>query len=251
MLPPSRKTADSARDSSSVVAARLIPGGPKRRVGSRGGFSLVETLFVLSIVVVIATLAIAAFRGGPDTNKAAWEMVGFIDHAREYAMAQNTYVWIMFNQGQDATTQDRYIAVYAFASRDGSSTPNKSNFVQVGKLMILQNMTLDNLSAYPYGGRPTAGVLQVTGGVTMNVSSIIPVTTIATKYSNPCRVLGITPGGLVEMPKTSSVSFANMAIFKWLEIGLQPMRGEMKVPAGGTAVIQIAGLTGQTRVYRP
>ena len=66
-----------------------------RRGGRPSGFTLVELLVVVAIIVVMTTLAIPAFnaiRGGTDFTSEVYNIAGTYDQARAYAVANNTYV---------------------------------------------------------------------------------------------------------------------------------------------------------------
>jgi prepilin-type N-terminal cleavage/methylation domain-containing protein len=59
------------------------------------GFTLVELLVVVAVMVVMMRLAIPAFnaiRGGTDFTSEVYDIAGTFEQARSYAMANNTYV---------------------------------------------------------------------------------------------------------------------------------------------------------------
>jgi prepilin-type N-terminal cleavage/methylation domain-containing protein len=63
------------------------------------GFTLLELLIVMSIVVMLMLLIAPAFttiKSSGDVTSAAYTIKGVLDTARTYAKANNTYVWVGF-----------------------------------------------------------------------------------------------------------------------------------------------------------
>jgi prepilin-type N-terminal cleavage/methylation domain-containing protein len=215
------------------------------------GFTLIELLAVVAIMVLLMTFTLPMIRGGNDLTKSAWDIAGIIDQARAYAMAQNTYVWVGFNEAQASTTSQKNIAVFVVASKDGSSNAIKSNLVQIGRTSIFDNLAVADFSAssFDYGNRKRGadGVVQLAGRHEVATTSILPGK--LTAYTNT-RMIQIDPEGAVNTPTGTAI--ATVEMLRWIELGLQPRKGTV-VPGNNTntAAIQIAGLTGQTRIFRP
>jgi prepilin-type N-terminal cleavage/methylation domain-containing protein len=104
---------------------------PPCHKGRRHGFTLVELLVVVGVIVLMMTLAVPAFnsiRGGTDFTSVAYDMSGLLDQARSYAMANNTFVLVGImevnsSQGTNANPQvsgTGRIAVAVIASKDGT-----------------------------------------------------------------------------------------------------------------------------------
>ena len=239
------------------MPSRVIPRVPPQPCDRRQwlprrscGYTLVEIIAVISVIIILLALTASLTQRGPDAGKAAWDMAGFIEQARAYAVAQNTYVWVMFNQANASNATQKNTAVFAVASRNGTYSVADTNLIQVGKMMVFQNVSLANLSAETYAGdQPKSGVEQLcnrtfiaTGGSNgfVKMKPIIDYT--------PNQVIRFNPEGSLEAPKGPGISTVEM--FKWIEVGLQPMRGDQEGPREGTAVLQVAGLTGQVQVYR-
>ncbi len=225
---------------------RVRPPGPQSVLA----FTLIELLAVIAIMVMLLAFTIPIIRSGTDMNKSAWEIAGIIEQARAYAMAQNTYVWVGFNEAQAVVPANQTnTAVFVVASKDGTATFNTANLSQIGKTTIFQNLTIGDFSGatFNYGNRQrNSGDVQVT-----QLSGKSPVTMVlpgklSTYTAN--KTFQINPEGSVKIPTANSL--ADLTMVHWIELGLQPMRGTTK-GTGDTAAIQIAGLTGQTRVYRP
>lgn len=65
----------------------------------RAGFTLLELLVVIGVVVLLMVLIAPAFtsvKGSNDVTSAAYTIKGVLEQARTFAMANNTYVWVGF-----------------------------------------------------------------------------------------------------------------------------------------------------------
>lgn len=202
----------------------------------------------MSIMALLASATVGTFNRAVDMNSAAWNMTGMIDKARAYAMAQNTYVWVGFNQAQASTAGKKNVVVFIVASRDGSMTTTSTNLVEIGKPLRFENLVLADLSAQTIGGyanRPTGSSVQslATSGT---VSPALTLPFNLSKFTAN-QVLQVDPEGKVEVMVDSTAT--DLPLVNWIELGLE--RGVLGSKDKDTAIIQVAGLTGQTRVYRP
>jgi len=232
-------------------------------------FTLVELLVVIAIMAIMAAVAVPALKGlnaAGQFNKSIRQITATIDQARSYAVAQNTYVWVMIYSyaGTTSTLPSVYLAAYA--SNDGTDP------VGVG---TTQGIDTDLAQGYPdskgttfspifrwqsfaslYFSMPTAAspssgaspaspfVQPATGSphYTLQASNQIIPTLQA--------VIEFLPSGGVQVnaaPDTTALVPATALVF-------QPVLGS----AGGNpvydtrniATIWINGLTGLTTVYR-
>lgn len=203
-----------------------------------GAFTLVEMLVVIGIIVALSALVVPAFNaisGGKDVQNTAWEVSGLLDQARGYAMAENTHVWVGLRQESEA------LLVGVVASRDGSENTSAANLSQIHNGLTLENVELkDGLP--PYGGRPVG-----------TAEGVNDVATATSAISFQARVGGVDrtfTGSVVEFKPSGESRIAGESLARWLEIGLQPTRGEVEIE-NNSAVVQIAGVSGHTRIFRP
>src|SRR5450432_230376 len=82
------------------VSAHLIS-WPKARLGdgnfARRAFTLIELLAVMGIMIIMLALlvpSITGIKGASDLTKAAYGVSDFLEQARSYAMANQTYVFV-------------------------------------------------------------------------------------------------------------------------------------------------------------
>src|ERR1700733_1065051 len=100
----------------------------------RGGFSLVETLVVLTIMLILGSmsaLTIPSLLSAQTIAQASSDISQVLDDARSYAIANHTYVFVGFEEVSAATlpnaanqilasaTSGGRIAVLVVASKDG------------------------------------------------------------------------------------------------------------------------------------
>jgi prepilin-type N-terminal cleavage/methylation domain-containing protein len=108
-----------------------------------GGFTLVEMLTVIAIVVILATISVASLSGltgAQQFTKEIDQIQGILDQARSYAIAQNTYVWVVFypvdpsiSTPPDNSGDALYVAT--LASNDGTD-PFKSSSTEWSSLTL-------------------------------------------------------------------------------------------------------------------
>ena len=264
---------------------------PKKEIPSPrrsfAAFSLIELLIVISIIAVMAAIAISTgfMKSGGDFTKAAYDISGVIDQARAYAMANNTYVYVGIGEFDAAQSSGKSpqvqgtgrVAIAAIATKDGTcnyplsgniSSPawtnynNGANFVPVGKLLYFDNIHLVDLGTPPATGNMARPAVTSTPlKYSLGSSECLSVTPFdwplgkalgAGKYSFS-KVISFSPQGVARIQTQGNSD----DIAKWMEIGLQPTHGSRVPPVpvnqnmGNQAAVQISGITGATRVYRP
>lgn len=287
---------------------------PGARPHRRSGFTLVELLVVVGVIVIMMSLAIPAFnsiRGGTDFTSEVYSVTGAIAEARAYAMANNTFVLMGIqevNGTQSTSTSPQLsgtgrIAIAIIASKDGTrpyqtllNTPaftglnwftsgygSGTAFTAISKLITLTNIHLVDLQS-------ATSTTPTTGGMVRPFPTDYPPTWPAKDYdvanTSQCTAancfawpLGSSPNGtptpqytfiqviefdpegsariIVGNPNGGENSVAQDSIPYYIEIGLQPAFGSTAngPPAdetkGQITAIQIDGMTGATRTYRP
>jgi prepilin-type N-terminal cleavage/methylation domain-containing protein len=231
---------------------------PHRRIAT-AAFSLIELLSVVAIIGLLASVtmpAISSLARGGDTNRAVSGIAGTLDLAREYAVARNTYTWVVLAPDPSASSGASLYAVI-LASHDGSNTPdgvttidldvsatfdlssNAANIGVVHKVAVFPNVALEALTSSPAPASPFSVDPNANVRFRLPASSAKSVSFI---NSNPSaqRVVQFAPNGQARV----SGSLAQM-----IELGLKPLKGSVRDEANASA-IQVSGMTGRTQVYR-
>ena len=243
----------------------------------RAGFSLIELLVVIAIILAMTGLLVPAVRsmkGAGDLTKATYDIAGALDNARAYAMANNTFVWVGFEE-LDANTLSAagagHLVIATVACKDGSrgydaasslNNPawrnynNGNNFVPVGKIQHFTNIHLAaSSSAIPNSGHLTRPVISAEN---CQVGSDA-VNACATPFDWPLgkglgsgqysfkKILNFDPRGIARIQYSSNSD----SIPQYIEIGLQPTNGSAVNSGANVAVIQVDCMTGATHIYRP
>lgn len=257
------------------------------RIRSKAGFSLIEVISVIGIIALLFALAVPAFNAinrGTQFSSVVGQLSGTLDQARSYAMASSTYVYVgileedAFKSRSSSSPADDGVGrviVAVVASKDGArgypisnslpsdvawSNYNKgSNLVAISKLIKLEGLHL--VPALP---NPADGPMNRRSA---NSDSIVgsPDCKSATPFSWPLgtdlgagkyyftKVIQFDPQGVARIQSSTSAD----NIVPTLELALQQTQGNVapNVPSGenrgSIAAVQINGITGAVRIFRP
>lgn len=243
----------------------------KRHINHQG-FTLLELLVVMAIMgVMIAVLAPAftSIKGGSDLTNAAYDIAGTLEQARAYAMANNTFVWVGIveedvtaDASKPQTAGIGRVAMAVVASKDGtrgydvtsiniiSPAISGSNLVSLNKVQHFENAHLVTpTDATPISS--TGGMARPLADYILGSSSSNSVTPFSSsigagQYSFT-QVINYDPQGVARIQQAANTD----SIPKYIEIGLRQAHGNVVSNDPNAAAIQINGMTGATRIYRP
>lgn len=262
---------------------------PCRGRAAAGGFTLVEMLAVMTVIVILLSVVIPAFTKVSSANnlsKGIYDLSGQLEQARAYAKANNTYTWVGIYEeaaGQNAASPTvGHVVVSVVASKDGTAqytnSPttafNPQNLIQVGKLTSIDNVHLTVLDDDKV---PTRGLVPSPQDNTtlVNVPTMYQVGVADLDSSNPPQQNGSfdkdSSGNKImvtfnyPLMGTATYTFTKIIQFnplgdaskivdtptRLMEIGLRPTHGTaIDTVSKNLAAIQVGGISGAIRIYR-
>ncbi len=120
---------------------------------SQRGFSLIELMVVLALIVIIGAIAVPALNGNSSQKftQSLGQITGTLEQARSYAVAQNTYVWVVFYpfDPSNLTPPDgsgQSLCIVTYASTDGTNPFTWTGSSWSGNVSIPAGQTEDTLS---------------------------------------------------------------------------------------------------------
>lgn len=217
----------------------LLSGGrrsrPRKQI-SWNAFSLVELIAVVALVTMMAVLGIPAIsslgRASGVTQSVTSAALSF-EQARAHAMGRNTYVRVGFRQdSEDAPIQCAMLESLNGQVADFQSSTN-CRLVTLPKKLGHVRMagSGDSLTALPGMARNAVGV---TASAIENFQA----------YSGGKN---LTFSNVIQFGPSGEVSLETGSTVRWIELPFVDLRAAKE----NYAVIQISGLSGQVRVFRP
>jgi len=220
----------------------------------QGAFTLIELLAVIAImalVVAFSRLAIEGFSSSGKFNASLSSISGILEQGRAYAIAQDTYVWVVFYQYTPPGGGPLEVYAGAFGSNDGTDpfnwagTPSvpQPGLTSVTRLYHLKGIHLQTTNL---PNAPTTGTLNypATGGPTFQIKAQsdsgqigLPTSIAVGNY----WVVQFTPSGATR-------NAANPIESIWL--GFQPSFSATAFDTHNVASMKVNGFTGLTTIYR-
>ena len=114
---------------------RMTEAAAQGKAVAQMGYTLVEMLAVLGVILLLLGLLVPAFnsiKGSSDMTAAAYDLAGLLSQARTYAMSNNTYVFVGIaeeDNSRPSTASPQVpatasvggrVAIMAFAAKDGT-----------------------------------------------------------------------------------------------------------------------------------
>src|SRR5205809_219892 len=223
---------------------------------AHAGFSLIELLVVVAIMILVASFIIPAFtssKSSADVTSAAYTTKGTLDQARTYAMANDTYTAVGFagSIGNTPASVTGQVYVATLASTDGTANGfANGNYRQLGKLLKFDNTHVRDT------GVPTNDGTDFESRP--NVASTYRIST-ASAGAYTITVQGVTFSRWIQFsPRGEAVLGGNNPMTQYMEVGLFPTHATSLAASqdangkwlGNIVAIQVSGFSGSVRVYR-
>jgi prepilin-type N-terminal cleavage/methylation domain-containing protein len=248
-----------------------------KKINPRKGFTLIELIVVISIMAFLMLLGAPAFNmisGSRDVSQSASDITSTLESARAYAMANNTYVFVGISEvnGLNSTSEVNQntgigrLVMIVVASKDGTNNYDMSNQWQgegnlqpISRPKVFNKIHMADFSGMTTNAGPMASRIEISSAESLGSSQVgaqslfsWPLGTSSTQY-NFYKVIQFDPRGTATLQSGATPS----GMSQWVEIGLQEAKGNVvpvsiqDVSKGNIAAIQIDGVTGSVRVYRP
>jgi prepilin-type N-terminal cleavage/methylation domain-containing protein len=204
----------------------------------RSGFSLLELLVVMGLAVLLAAVGAPAVlnpRGGAAVmDKSVLNMSLLLEQARAYAMAHNTYVWVGFSTDiQKATVTATAVTGVSGVSTDINSA---SSLRSICKPQVFENLELCSIGASTLSRESAVDIISTAGS--------------EATFQRSSAAGTVTFGNLIQFSPSGDARVSGGSVSRWIELGMQSLHGG-KADTTNIAAVQVGGLTGQVRVYRP
>lgn len=205
---------------------------------------------VAGMLLGLSGVAVTSLSKGGTLNKTLADVAGTLEQARQYAVAQNTYVWVAFLPGTSGGNTS--VSMVVLASKNGADptpwagygTVPSSQIGLLTRVKTFDQIGLRDAATFTDRIPDLAGATTVTREVnslsdnTAKFSVLLPGTSTPAEFT---RVIQFTPSG--EARNASN-------LIDVIEFGMQPTHGTV-ADDKNVAAIRVNGLTGQTQVYRP
>jgi len=225
-----------------------------------GGFTLVELLTVIAIIAILSALAVPMFtslKKATDLTVSTAAIVSLLEQGRAYAMANNTYVFVCFEETDFTTpsTQAQIpgtgrVAVQVFYSLDATLNLAPSNLAAVSRMQVFNGLDMPESLGSTTGNlstRPTASyIVGSNNGSTQFPPSASTITPITSGNFTFTKIIAFDSRGELHIPVSPPV-----VGLQYLEIDLQQSSGNIAPTAAkNQSAIQVDGLTGAVTTYR-
>lgn len=266
---------------SDAKAGRLRGGFNLSPQRVRRAFTLIELLVVIGIIILASALLVPAFtnlKASGNTTSSAYAIVGVLEQGRNYAMANNTYVWVGFYEESAASAvptnatpgypgRGRLILA-TVASTDGTKIFENADPIaslpgtrikQIGKISKIEGLHVTDIGAPPSPPPPSAGantlesrpdVPYTEGAPFTHFNRISSNSSDTTRFSFSVqdytfhKTVRFNPRGEANLNSTYALKHA-------AEIGLRPTRQEVvDMNRRNLIAIQFNGVSGNFKIYR-
>lgn len=254
-------------------------------------FTLIELVVVIAIIAVLTVLLVPAFsnlRGANDLTNAAYTITGALEQARNYAMANNTFVWVGFYEEATVATSPTNatppypgkgrLILAMVAAKDGtancqdpaSNTGTRipltaSQIIQIGKLIKIENIHMTDIGPPPSPApSPPPGPNSLAARPSLPYTYGSPTTDYLNRINSdatqspenqtlyPFIAQGYTFYKTVRFnPRGEANINSTYVLRRVAELGLRPTHGiVVDSNSANVVAIQFGGVSGNFKIYR-
>ncbi|MGB8356025.1 MAG: prepilin-type N-terminal cleavage/methylation domain-containing protein [Chthoniobacteraceae bacterium] len=215
-------------------------------------FTLLELLVVISIMALVIAFSRLALQGVSSSGKfnaSLSDVSGILEQARAYAIAQNTYVWVVFYEYTPPNGSPLEVYAGAFGSNDGTDI-----FNWAGTPAVPQPGLTSVTRLYHFRGLhlQTTTLPNAPTGTLNTPATAAPIFQIKAQSDSGQISLPTSPGAVYWViqftPAGAARNAANPIDSIWL--GLQPSFSPTAFDTHNVASLKVNGFTGLTTIYR-
>ncbi len=224
----------------------------------QGAFTLIELLVVIGIMALVVAFSRLAIEGLSSSGKFSASLSGIsgiLEQGRAYAIAQDTYVWVVFYEYAPPGGGPMEVYAGAFGSNDGTDPYNWSGaqtlpfsgLTSVTRLYHFKGIHLQT-TGITLPNAPTTGSLNFPANSSSNAPNF---TNTVQTVAGPVNLsaANVTTYWVVQFtPSGAARNAANPVESIWL--GFQPSFSPTAFDSHNLASMKVNGFTGLTTIYR-
>lgn len=235
---------------------QAFPSG--RRQYAVRAFTLIELLVVISLIATLSILigpAMSALRGASGLSKSIEDVRGVLEQARAHAMAKNTYTYVGFAEVDELAATSSAPTRSSAPVRQGGTVVAGVAASRTGTRVNATSITTNEITLvsrlFKLPGVVITDTPPAIGGLTnRKTDSVVPLvdsSTCGLEWPGKdgvklTKVIEFDPQGVARLSGGS-----NSQIAGYIEIALKQAHGGQ----ANLAAIQVDGISGAVRVYRP
>lgn len=190
---------------------------------------------MIAVVAILASLSgpvVSSISKAGGMDRATTDLALTLEQARSFAMANSTYVWFALNQDEGSHQISYAVVAGVNGQRTDIQAPGSHQTISKVKTFD-QTKLLTSNDAAPLAGM-SSNVADITDSTLSNITVNLGGKNLV--FQN-----------LIQFSPAGEVAIGNGSQARWVQLGIGSAFGG----DGNYAILQISGLSGQVRVFRP